>query len=369
MRKAVLILLAALVTLTGPARAADELQQVQMLKVVFRRPTDEWKQALAEHRGLLDASFFERCEKRIRWSLENNLVDDAMRFALVADLAAQVVSRPPLYRLELAKAFYKAGNNQQCIDLLTQILITDRDPPTVAVNPTKMFKANLLFEAQNFAPAYEVYKELVAANHEAAECLYRMAFISHLVGKDDQALKEVNQCLQRQPGHQEARKLLALIQGVPVSAPPGSPGAPGSSRPGQGSAEAQKSFDEAERAYRESRWGDAEKLYLAAIQADPKMVKAYVYLGALYYRNKNLDLAIKFLQQAVEIDPGDVEGWRFLGNSYERRYDGVGNPEDLNSAVSCYQKAAALAPDSAVVQGELDRAVQKLRGSAGPPGS
>lgn len=87
------LLLAAL-----PAHAADEAEQARMLKELFRRPFPEWREVMQQNRSLLDDSFFERVEKRIRWSRDHGQVDDAVRFGIVGDLAAGVVGRPPRFR-------------------------------------------------------------------------------------------------------------------------------------------------------------------------------------------------------------------------------------------------------------------------------
>ena len=65
---------------------------------------------LVDHRDQLDDAFFERVMARILWSVENNQVDDAIRFALVGDMASQTMGRPGQYRATLIEAFEKAGN-------------------------------------------------------------------------------------------------------------------------------------------------------------------------------------------------------------------------------------------------------------------
>jgi tetratricopeptide (TPR) repeat protein len=96
-------LLAAMLML-GPAASvfADEGQQVRMLKLMFAQPEDRWQQVLTENKSLLDPEFFQRVEQRIRWSLGQSQVGDAIRFAQVGDLALGVVGEKPRFVAELA---------------------------------------------------------------------------------------------------------------------------------------------------------------------------------------------------------------------------------------------------------------------------
>lgn len=96
----------ALFALTLPAFPADEKEQAKFLRQLFSCPESEWTQVLNENTPLLDDSFFERCEARIKWDMANNQVEDALRFAYVCDLASEVTGRPAKnYRLELKRAF------------------------------------------------------------------------------------------------------------------------------------------------------------------------------------------------------------------------------------------------------------------------
>src|ERR1017187_580971 len=92
-----------------PARAADEQAQVQMLMQLFRLTQPEWLGLLNENRMLLDASFFERCDSRIRWAIENNQIDDALRMSIVADMAMKSNGQVGRYRMTMVYAFLKAN--------------------------------------------------------------------------------------------------------------------------------------------------------------------------------------------------------------------------------------------------------------------
>ena len=101
------LLIALLGLLVGPASArwfspsVTEDQQVQMLKRVVSAPLPKWKEELRAERELLDESFFIRTERRMQRGFDNGHIDDAIRFATIGDLAAQVVGRPGNFREKL----------------------------------------------------------------------------------------------------------------------------------------------------------------------------------------------------------------------------------------------------------------------------
>ena len=99
MKKLILALLLA----SAPVWAAEESAQTELLRQLFRTPQAQWNATLAEHRDLLDDSFFDRCERRIQWSVEHQHADDALRFALVGDLAAQATGRPAHFQSDLSR--------------------------------------------------------------------------------------------------------------------------------------------------------------------------------------------------------------------------------------------------------------------------
>ena len=89
----------------APAYGVGEAEQIQLLRQAFRLPQPEWPALLEENKNLLDDSFFQRCEARIKWGVENNQIEDAIRFALVADTALRVIGQPGRYSWVLRRAF------------------------------------------------------------------------------------------------------------------------------------------------------------------------------------------------------------------------------------------------------------------------
>lgn len=364
-----LILLAAMAAL--PARAADETQQVLMLKKLFMAPTPQWQEVLEQHRNLLDASFFERVEKRIRWSLDNGQVDDALRFGIVGDLAGRVAGRKTDYRLELAQLFLKLNNLQMSLDLLDNILVME--PKN---EPARFLKASIFHDGGNLVDSYNLYVDLAADGYRKAECLYRMALIE--LRKEDPGLarKHLEEAIRIDPRHVLARQELdRVVKGleelhfVPPSANTntsvpfgGTPnqGGPNSLTPDQKN-RADDFLAQAETARESGDLPRAVDLYNQAISANPTLVKAYVYLGSVYFQTRNLDTAINTLTRASELDPKDAEAWRFLGYCYERRWDVKQESGDLQKAMEAFQKSNDLDPSNELLRMDLQRVQDKAK--------
>lgn len=365
-----LILLSAMAAM--PARAADEAQQVLMLKKLFMAPTPQWEEMLRQHRNLLDGSFFERVEKRIRWSLDNGQVDDAVRFVIVGDLAGRVAGRKTSYRLDLAQLFLKLNNVPMVIDLLDNILVME--PKN---QPARFLKASVLHDGGNLVDSYNYYSELASEGYRKAECLYRMALIE--LRKEDPGLarKHLEEAVRIDPRHVLARqeldrvvKGLAELHFVPEG-PGGQPnnvpfqgtpnqGGPNSLTPDQKN-RADDFLAQAESARDSGDLPRAVDLYRQAISANPTLVKAYVYLGSVYFQTRNLDTAINTLTRASELDPKDAEAWRFLGYCYERRWDVKQESGDLQRAMEAFQKSNDLDPTNELLRMDLQRVQDKAK--------
>lgn len=372
MKRLSLLLLALLVVAPLPARAIDETLQVQFLKGLFSRPESEWLEFMKNNTRVLDSTFFDRSEARMRWDLENNQVEDALRFAFVCDLAARAVGRNGQYRLGMAQAFYKAGNYQMAKDLIDSINLWDQNNPATML-PAKEFLAHMYRNENDYFNAWNTYDELQKAGYKRHQCLNEMASIDLKQGKEERARQELNEVLKLDPGNKYAKDLLATLDAPATFAPPGydykkeqgggsQPTA--ATSPNANPAAGNKWFTLAEQAYKDNNLEAAEGNYLKAIDSDPKHVKARVYLAALYYRQGQLDQAIARLQEAIALDAADFEGWRYLGNCYERRFDTKGNKADLDAAVTSYQNGQKISPADKTINSELERALDKKNPSA-----
>ncbi len=359
---AMFLCLGALLAAAVPSRAADESLQVMMLKKIFASSTLQWREILQQNRNILDNSFFERVEKRIRWGLDNGQVEDAVRFAVVADMAGLVVNRNTNYRLEMAQMFLRLGNIQTTMDLIDNILVMDPKNQLV-----RFFKASVVHDGGNLVDSYLIYDALAKEGYRKADCLYRMALIE--LRREDLALarRHLEECLRLDPKNDLARQELDRLvralssahiapgdTGTTGEAPPFSGAGPASLTPEQNS-RAQGFFDDAEATRSQGDLPRAAELYNRAIQTNPQMVKAYVYLGAVYFQLRNLEPAIRTLEQACQIDPRDAEAWRYLGYCYERRFDGNRAPEDLNRAREAFTKAGALDPNNEMIKMDVQR--------------
>ena len=360
-----------------PARAADETLQVMMLKKLFASTTLQWQEILKDNERLLDASFFERVEKRIRWGLDNGQVEDAVRFAVVADMAGRVVNRDTSYRLEMAQLFLRLGNIQMCMDLIDNILVMDPQNQQV-----RFFKASVVQDGGNLVDSYVLYDGLAKEGYRKAEVLYRMAVIELRREDLELARTHLEETLRLDPKHalarQELDRLLRALSNTHIAPGDGSQASPDPTGPpfsgaGAGSAgltpeqrsRAQGFLEEAEAARQAGELARAAELYNHAIQANPGLVKAHVYLGAVYFQLKNLDPAILALEEASRLDPQDAEAWRYLGYCFERRYDGSQDRADLAKARDAFAKAGQLDPGNELLKMDLERIQDKVKALAG----
>ena len=101
---------AALLLATPAARCATDESQRLLLSQVLRAEPSDWSAVLVDHREQLDEEFLQRVQDSILLSLQNNQVDEAIRFAVVGDLASEAMGRTGDFRATLIEAFEKAGN-------------------------------------------------------------------------------------------------------------------------------------------------------------------------------------------------------------------------------------------------------------------
>lgn len=364
------LLLVACPVSSPSAWAAEEYLQIQFIKaVLLPRPVSDWPKLMEQNRDLLDASFFERCDQRIRWGLDNNQIDDAIRFSMIADEAMRANGQEGKYSLSLVYAFLKSGNEQMAEQLLTFLRL--RDPK----NPEVRFLTFHIWRGQsNFHDAYNGYKMLAQEGYRSDECYYQMGFISALLDQGPRAEKELGECLAINPNHKEAQSLLdKLVKSRPTFVPTGSnagfkdvPVVGNTTTSVAANAENQKLADslfrQAEAHVQTNQLPKAKDEYLRALQANPGLTKANVYLGALLYRMGDLDGAVRYLTVGVEQNPKDHDAWRFLAYAYERRFDSKKDATDLQKAIAAFERGASVFPEDRQFKVELQRVRAKANG-------
>ena len=101
--------------------------------------------------------------------------------------------------------------------------------------------------------------------------------------------------------------------------------------------ELEKMVTEANGLVDEEEYDKAEKKYIEVISYDPKFVPAYEYLGRLYLRRKDHDLARETFSFLAKLSPKDASVIASLGETEEA----LGNFE---IAFEHYKKASSLSP-------------------------
>ena len=345
-----------------PALAVDEGLQVQMLKQMFRLEQSQWPQTLKDNAGLIDESFFERIDQRIRWSATNNQVDDAIRFAMVGDFACDAVGKQGGYRLGLIEAFTKAGNSELAQSLVDNILITD--PNNV---PAHFLRAGFRRDQMDTGGAFEDYQWCIAHNYQVAQCYYYLAAISVVMDKPTEARKYAEECLKIDPNHEAAQGIVAkygsqtvdpalkdVFGDIPIQGNVIQP----ASRKVDPKLHDQY-FAKAEAAFRANKFKEAEDSYVDAINANKDHPDDWIYLAALHYRLGQFDLGLRELKTGLTLDPKRVDGWRYVGCCYERLYDRSQSADQLKQAKYAYQRALDLQPGDPVATMAMERLSSK----------
>ena len=375
---------AALVSMTLWTGASAAANSVEMLREMFRTPVTEWKQTLRDNSRLLNGEFFTSVDKRIRWGLENNHVDDAFRFAMVGDFSCEAVNKPANYRIDLAEGFFKAQNDRLAGQIVDNIMITSAG--TEPALRAQFLRGELKERAQDLFGAYQEFHTLAEQKYRPADTWYKCALISGFIGKEEQAraeyqlaanagsqlaMNELEKIKARDAGGFDSLEPLANSDGTPiqmpdtanmpdVAPPPDNPRVntnPDRTPP----AVVASSGDDLEKAREAAKLGkldDAAGLYEKVFN-DGKDAEVSREFGAVLYRMGALDLAKSVYDEALGRNKNDVELLRGRANTLERMYDRTGQKNDLTAAVRDYKQAKTLDPGHELLPWELSRAESK----------
>ena len=106
-------------------------------------------------------------------------------------------------------------------------------------------------------------------------------------------------------------------------------------------------------AHRAGRFDEAEKVYLAVLEADPSNVDALHYLGVLRHQQGHSAPAVELIMKAIELAPNYFDAHNNLGN--------VCLSFDVANAVKAYQAALELRPDDRDATRNLGIAMGRLK--------
>lgn len=373
LKRRFLLSVAMLLLTVAVAQAAST--PVEMLRDLFRSPVTEWKQILAESKPLLNEQFFTNVEKRVRWGIENNHIDDAMRFAMVGDFAAEIKGRPAPYRIDLAKLFFDAQNLTMCGQMVDNILITSAD--TESGREAKYLKASMLELQKDFFSAHEIYVELAKSGYDEGTMWFKAALLSKWLQQEDRMAQEYERAMKA--GNLQARveleKYRAEMNGdwaeviAPVensaetdtalkSGPAVNTTASGTSDTG---VDKDKALVEVAAAVDNGQLNKAKSILQDLYRQFPMDKEITRKLSSLLYRMGELEEARAFLDSAIAGSPQDAELLRFRANTSERMFDRSRQAEYLDAALADYVQAVQLEPDHAFLPMEYERAQEKRK--------
>ncbi|MBQ7528558.1 tetratricopeptide repeat protein [bacterium] len=349
-----------------PVQAADEASQVLMLRRVFSAPVEYWPDILKKSTHLIDKSFFERVEQRMKWSIDNGQIEDAMRFAYVGDLAGNIVDRKKNYRMQMSQLFRKLGNFSLAIDLINNVCVFEPD------NKEALFyKASLLQDSGDNVDSYPIYKQLAQDNYKRSECYYRMALLELQRDEIEEARDHLRECLKLDSKHALARKSLdqleralakatfipkddiqgsglpiANLKDVPIST--------------SDSSKALSLAHQGDSALKEGSITQAQEFYEQSLALDKNSAPALMGSGIVSYRQGDLEGAIRNFQAASQkFTTGNADLEHYLGCCYELRYDLKKDKSDLEKAQKHFEKCQELNPQHELVEWDLKRIYKK----------
>ena len=353
-----------MVLLVASAQAAST--PVEMLRDIFRSPVTEWKRILSESKPLLTEAFFTNVEKRIRWGIENNHVDDAMRFAMVGDFAAEVKGRPAPFRADLAQLFYDAQNYTMAGQMVDNVLVTS--PESESAKRAKYLKASMAELKKDFFTAHELYVDLAKSGYEEGEMWFKAGQISMWLQQEERGIEEWDRAIKA--GNVQARvekeKYIAHTKGDWNELIPASPNSPETestlqtaSTPNNTGTDKDKKLVDAAAAVDSGNLETAKSIYQELFREFPQDAEITRNLSALYYRMGDLEEAKAFLDVAIGMSPQDPELLRFRGNTYERMFDRSREVKHLENALADYRQAMQLSPNHQFLVIEFQRAQTK----------
>lgn len=365
--------MAALLSVVLGLGANAATTSVEMLRELFRLPPTEWRQQLKSNSRLLDDEFFTNVEKRVRWGIENNHVDDAFRFAMVGDFASEAVKRPANFRIEIAELFFKAENLVMAGQIVDNIMITS--PDTIQARQAQFLRGRLYEMQKDLFNAYNDFKALADVKYEPAQTWYKAGQISLLIGEEPRGKEEMTKAAAA--GSREAGEYLAKLEqinnqdwtqlpAIPNSTDNG-PVLPNSTTAstdptgtsGTAVVTSNDPLAVARLAAADGRLDEAVAAYRSLLAVDAANLAVMQELSAILYRTGELLAAKAIADQGLAGHPQDVALLRYRANISERMFDREGRAEDLRAALADYRQAVALSPGHEFLTWELSRAESK----------
>ncbi len=112
-------------------------------------------------------------------------------------------------------------------------------------------------------------------------------------------------------------------------------------------------LDRATAAHRAGNLGEAERLYLATLAAEPQNADALALLGALLDQKGDAAQAIGYIQHALRLDPQAALFHFYLGNAFM-------SSGDLGQAAASFREAIALQPNMPEAHYNLGNALRAM---------
>jgi tetratricopeptide (TPR) repeat protein len=295
-------------------------------------PVSERERFLETNRSSIDESVIAALKGKAKTLAGNSEYDEAQAYAEMADLADYIRLDRGNYRAlcqySLCRALITRNEYNRALVIAEKIL--KRNPENFYGH---LIEANIyLYKMTDFDRAEEEARKAVALDPQSEEA-HMILGGTYLFKKNKKAAFEEYQAILRiNPQNGFARDRVAEFTGQVKQ------------EVISGTGEALACFNEGEELFMKGMFKEAIPAYQKALEKDPHLSKASLYLGDCYFKMGDFDSAITYYRKSIEINPRDRQAHAFLGDVYERMYDRTGTVLYLDKAITCYENAVKIDP-------------------------
>jgi len=174
-------------------------------------------------------------------------------------------------------------------------------------------QANQLYDSRNFSEALPLYEQLVAEKPDDVFLLERYGFV--LVATASNLNDPEQQRVQRLKGRDQLLKAQKLGDDSDLSKIVLESIGDGTAQPFSDNKAVDKVMHGAEAAFSRGDFATARTGYLLALQEDPSLYVAALFMGDTFFAEHKLEKAGEWFQKAIEIDPDQETAHRYWGDT------------------------------------------------------
>jgi len=161
-------------------------------------------------------------------------------------------------------------------------------------------------------------------------------------------------------------RMVVVVLAISISGCAWSDGALSPAQPGTEAQQPADPYEVGKAYFAQAQYGLALESFRAALRQSPDSTRNLNAVAACYDRMLRFDLADRYYQQALALDPHSVQTLNNLGYSHYRRYEEGYGGEFLASAKDYLDRAVSLAQDNPVIAVNIARVEVALTQQSAP---